>query len=454
MNIYIDGKRVDKNGKFIENSQSLLSQAYHTNKLISFNETSLARLTQRNSQTLSNEDSLNSQEGSQTLNNDENSINSQKSLKFKEAQERMRYEFFNPLSNNELFDHLLADDENYAYVLEKNGPCSIAGELKLRIPEGRYEAQWHSYGLRKNTLHLYNNFVSFNRHILIHKGNTPKDSQGCLLINDDFMDRIDDIIFQKKSISKEESFAKSLKNDFAKKILGKSINKLNDFVKEYVEVRIRNKFKRHKNSLALKFDGEFLSILIDNRITHSFQSVSGREQKINNKYYFTYEKERQALKNEGPIPEGEYFITPLSENVNDGVQYWDKAGIWQKLFAWLSFVDIKMGSWAKATPAWGKIRIPIQPKTKLVINSKGEEVLRSNFFIHGGIQAGSAGCIDLWKSNEEFFKLFLEYVEKYKDEILQNQGKIALIVKYRSGITVKCDDDYYTKQCMEFNNDE
>ncbi|TQR50650.1 hypothetical protein DMC01_12775, partial [Campylobacter troglodytis] len=52
------------------------------------------------------------------------------------------------------------------------------------------------------------------------------------------------IIFQKKSISKEESFAKSLKNDFAKKILGKSINKLNDFVKEYVEVRIRNKFSQ------------------------------------------------------------------------------------------------------------------------------------------------------------------------------------------------------------------
>ncbi|TQR39936.1 DUF5675 family protein, partial [Campylobacter troglodytis] len=104
------------------------------------------------------------------------------------------------------------------------GPDCIKSGINLRIPEGRYEAQWHSYGLRKNTLHLYNNFISFNRYILIHKGNTPKDSQGCLLINDDFMDRIDDIIFQKKSISKEESFAKSLKNDFAKKILGKSIN--------------------------------------------------------------------------------------------------------------------------------------------------------------------------------------------------------------------------------------
>ncbi|TQR47599.1 hypothetical protein, partial [Campylobacter troglodytis] len=114
MNIYIDGKRVDKNGKFIENSQSLLNQAYHTNKLISLNETSLARLTQRNSQTLSNEDSLNSQEGLKFTQTQE--AMKQEGLKFKEAQERIKYEFFNPLLNDELFNPLLADDKNYAYI--------------------------------------------------------------------------------------------------------------------------------------------------------------------------------------------------------------------------------------------------------------------------------------------------------------------------------------------------
>ncbi|TQR48639.1 hypothetical protein, partial [Campylobacter troglodytis] len=64
-----------------------------------------------------------------------------------------------------------------------------------------------------------------------------------------------------------------------------------------------------------------------------------------------------------------------------------------------------------------------------------------------------AGCIDLWKNNDEFFKVFLEYVEKYKDEILQNQGRVTLSVKYKKGVKIECDSDYYTKQCVRFNNE-
>ncbi|TQR45348.1 DUF5675 family protein, partial [Campylobacter troglodytis] len=120
----------------------------------------------------------------------------QKSLKFKEAQERMRYEFFNHLSDDELFNPLLADDENYAYVLEKNGPCSIAGELKLRIPEGRYEVSWHNGTRRKQTLKLHNAYISAQRYILIHEGYTkenskdqegssPRNTFGCLIIAKD-----------------------------------------------------------------------------------------------------------------------------------------------------------------------------------------------------------------------------------------------------------------------------
>ncbi|TQR47345.1 hypothetical protein, partial [Campylobacter troglodytis] len=45
------------------------------------------------------------------------------------------------------------DDETfpYAYILDRPGPDCIKSGINLRIPEGRYEAQWHSYGLRKNT---------------------------------------------------------------------------------------------------------------------------------------------------------------------------------------------------------------------------------------------------------------------------------------------------------------
>jgi len=193
----------------------------------------------------------------------------------------------------------------------------------------------------------------------------------------------------------------------------------------------------------LEFNGKMLTIIVresDSIQRISFQAVSGKPQAINGKYYFTYEKERQMLEGEGAIPEGEYYITPLSENVDDGVQEWDKIGVEQKVGGWLSFVGKKIGSWAKATPAWGTIRIPIQPKEITLKDSKGNVIIRNNFFIHGGAAAGSAGCIDLWENNNSFFKILLEYTEKYKDKILKNQGKIPLIVKYEDSTKVECDN--------------
>ncbi|TQR47757.1 hypothetical protein DMC01_13270, partial [Campylobacter troglodytis] len=111
----LDGKRVDKNCKFIENSQSLLNQAYHTNKLISLNETSLARLTQKALKALNSEDSLNSQEDSRTLNSyDKLIINSQEGLEFKETQEAMKQEglkFKDSLINSQEGSQALNKDE-------------------------------------------------------------------------------------------------------------------------------------------------------------------------------------------------------------------------------------------------------------------------------------------------------------------------------------------------------
>ena len=283
---------------------------------------------------------------------------------------------------------------------------------------------------------------------LYHNGHTPKDSEGCMLINDYVVDKFDDIVFEDKqeNKNKEQRLKDSLIKGFTKEILGKRTNNIKDFVKNYVEVRVRNVFEINRIDIALKFDGEFLSILINGKMKHSFQAVSGEAQKMNDKYYFTYEKERQMLKNEGPIPEGEYFITPLSENEDDSVQEWNKIGFWQQLKSKLGG-----GQWAKATPAWGKIRIPIQPKIKIVINFQGKEVVRNDFFIHGGVEAGSAGCIDLWKNNDDFFKVFLEYVEKHKKDILLNQGKIPLTVKYKNNIKVECDNSTFTKHCKLAN---
>ncbi|HEC1575630.1 TPA: hypothetical protein R1X61_001389 [Campylobacter upsaliensis] len=66
----------------------------------------------------------------------------------------------------------------------------------LRIPEGVYYLKRHPHSrfeatLRKITgyekdemLNVYNDLVPYERHILIHWGNTDKDTQGCILLGE------------------------------------------------------------------------------------------------------------------------------------------------------------------------------------------------------------------------------------------------------------------------------
>ena len=66
----------------------------------------------------------------------------------------------------------------------------------LRIPEGVYKLKRHPGSrfeatLRKITgndkdtmLNVYNDLVPYERHILIHWGNTDKDTQGCILLGE------------------------------------------------------------------------------------------------------------------------------------------------------------------------------------------------------------------------------------------------------------------------------
>lgn len=64
----------------------------------------------------------------------------------------------------------------------------------LRIPEGIYDLKRHSPSRFENTLrsitkkdddtmiNVFNDEVPFDRHILIHWGNTDKDTEGCILL--------------------------------------------------------------------------------------------------------------------------------------------------------------------------------------------------------------------------------------------------------------------------------
>lgn len=70
------------------------------------------------------------------------------------------------------------------YFLECPGPDTATPRLKKRIPEGSYRLIWHTSGkfVKHNpTPKLYNADVSVSRDILIHPGNYPRDTKGCLL---------------------------------------------------------------------------------------------------------------------------------------------------------------------------------------------------------------------------------------------------------------------------------
>lgn len=67
--------------------------------------------------------------------------------------------------------------------------------------------------------------------------------------------------------------------------------------------------------------------------------------------------------------------------------------------------------------SWGIGRIWILPNTVII-----DDISRNDFSIHGGREAGSAGCIDLTDNDKTFF----EKIETYRMRTM----KIKLIVRY------------------------
>lgn len=73
------------------------------------------------------------------------------------------------------------------YILERPGPDSATPGSKKRIPEGNYKIKWHNTKIPSVKPYnpvplLYNAAVPQSRYILIHNGNHPRETAGCLLI--------------------------------------------------------------------------------------------------------------------------------------------------------------------------------------------------------------------------------------------------------------------------------
>lgn len=125
---------------------------------------------------------------------------------------------------------------------------------------------------------------------------------------------------------------------------------------------------------SLMFDGH--TLYMQGEYNQQFSAVSGKP--INGN--FDYSPERQRQENEGPIPQGVYWLDTS-----------ELKSLWYYL--------------GKPAAAWGTHRISIHPFHTTHTFGRG------GFFIHGGTSPGSSGCIDLTGDMASFAKIIARYLE-------------------------------------------
>lgn len=149
----------------------------------------------------------------------------------------------------------------------------------------------------------------------------------------------------------------------------------------------------HCSALSLHFNGTTLE-LRGGKVNYIYPAVSGKKGVDRT---FSYSQERQRAPNGGPIPAGKYWINPDE--------------IWE--LEWYDFWTDEDG--------WGKHRVTIHPFTTTVTHGRG------GFFIHGGKNPGSAGCIDLTSKISDF-------VNDLGKEGARRKCQIHLTVEYPAGV--------------------
>lgn len=72
-----------------------------------------------------------------------------------------------------------------SFVLERPGPDTTTRNMRKRVPIGVYKVKWHKTTLNRSlgkAFVLFNEDVPADRYILIHIGNYPRNTDGCILL--------------------------------------------------------------------------------------------------------------------------------------------------------------------------------------------------------------------------------------------------------------------------------
>lgn len=134
-----------------------------------------------------------------------------------------------------------------------------------------------------------------------------------------------------------------------------------------------------RGAATLLFDGYNL-LWRDTSGSTSYSAFSGKAD----------ESAKESVKDEGPIPQGEYAVDPA--NIQD----------------------------LEPSDDWGSYRVKCEPVKKTVDRMRDcFGVIRTGFYIHGGNESGSSGCIELNDDAVEaaFFKRLREYGAKIRMDV-------------------------------------
>ena len=101
-----------------------------------------------------------------------------------------------------------------------------------------------------------------------------------------------------------------------------------------------------------------------------------------------------SIENIGPIPPGRYIIIPSEISDVDYRKYKEGTLQYEKFKQ-----DYILRNWVGD---WEYYRVKLHPQKLMYPNRDGH---RSEFFLHGGKNLGSAGCIDVGNQDAELFSL-------------------------------------------------
>lgn len=119
---------------------------------------------------------------------------------------------FKDIKDGTVGEFLLKNDDQKVllrgYTLEPAGPDTVTPNKDRRIPAGVYGAIWSFSPSFQETLPLlFNDVVPKSRRILIHAGNYPKDTLGCILLGSSFNG--EGVMQSKKKMSEFLNIAKN-----------------------------------------------------------------------------------------------------------------------------------------------------------------------------------------------------------------------------------------------------